>query len=165
MQRHLGSVHRLGIELDLGDWKNDEKVVYWMNDRNVGSPLEHVFTSDLIEIYDGIVSERGKRTNPRFISAPADYIAKTLSDALFDGHHEVVAVDEQWARHYIDLAGYDLKCFLVEDQSIGRLIAVRRNGQLLEVALRAGELDDVLVETAAALRAAQERPLAPSADT
>lgn len=100
----------------------------------------------------------GQRFAPELIHAPAAEVFGTIDRALYTGDDDALEnLDFAWEKYKVYHAappGFDVfdywKCYLIEDETIGRLIWARIGlargecGEVHEQRLRSGEFDSVV---------------------
>jgi hypothetical protein len=160
----IGDPQRFAFDYQLGTWRGEEIMSFWACGRSLGEVNPHVTADDMLAIFEGILSERGRRLNPRLFAIETMQLADLFDLVFFRGatpEVERLANEEQWARHHLELCLLGPEVFLVEDGAVARLILNDRDTPAWECRLAAGELDDVLQQAVEILTRARERPEPP----
>lgn len=151
----FGESSKFAVEYELdadpgGEWMFG-RICYWLCGCRVGKFDLGTSLRDVLFQLDGMARNKGRRMNRRFCAMSAISAFQLLNGTLF-GRVDVgtthVAEEEEWARHLVfpPVDVFDeWKGFLVGDEQTERLIfACDPYFDIMELRLRAGEVDSVL---------------------
>jgi hypothetical protein len=151
----VGEPSRFAVEYDLNASHGDEwmfgRFCYWCGGRRVGDYELGTSLRDVLFQLEHLARDRSLWASRRFNYMSAIDVFRLLNAALFGAaelNNASVAEEEQWYRHNVfpPVDVFDCwKGFLLEDQQTARLIFARKPYlNVIELSLRAGEVDAVL---------------------
>lgn len=154
----VGDTRRFGIELVLNDDSGGEwlfgRVCYWLCNQRIGDWELGTSLRDVLFLWERISGDGGYRFNEYLMPMETATLVNTLHRSMFGGTTddslEHRAFEEQWARHdilpHVDVFD-DWKCFLVENDALGRCVFYNPETQSYgQCHFATGEFDRVLTD-------------------
>jgi hypothetical protein len=172
----IGDPSRFAVEYALnanhgGAWLFGQ-FCYWCGGDRVGDFELGTSLRDVLFELDEFAKGRGRRSNARFASMPANDVFRTLDGAMFGAPLSTpdaadLAIEEQWGHHIVRPRVDVLDrwtVYLVEHDGRGRLlVSTAPYHDIREVVLAAGEVDAVIDSVRLALDAMYNREVGPEA--